>query len=88
MGIYLYSSGGTWTADVDNDQLYKEKTRLAGRKLKPMKQNGFIVDITLSEVEQRMAKESAEEIAASLGVSRSTLFRRMKFAREFGIEEL
>lgn len=88
MGIDLYLSAGNWAAEVDTDVFYKTKTRLAGRKLKPIKKDGFIADVSVEEIEQRMAKETADEIAASLGISRSTLFRRLKFAREFGVKDI
>ncbi|MBR5583730.1 MAG: hypothetical protein IKW21_04310 [Lachnospiraceae bacterium] len=55
----------------------RKQTRNAGaRKVYPNK------DITVLEVRERMKTESADDIAKSLGISRATLFRRLKAAEK------
>lgn len=64
--------------NCDTDEVKKKLSRNAGR---PQKSHSTI---SVSEVEERMAKgESAEDIASELGISRSTLFRRLKKAKEW-----
>ena len=57
-------------------------SRKAGRPYKPLKQNGFLAHVTKKEIKERMSSETAEEIASSLGISRRTLFRRLKETEE------
>lgn len=88
LGISFQVDGGVAAVLIDDEKFHRAKTRLAGRKLKPVKSGGYIVNVTVMEIEERMKSETANEIAASLGISRATLFRRLKFAREFGIDEI
>ena len=37
--------------------------------------------ITLEEVEELIAEKNAETVAKELGISRSTLFRKIKYAK-------
>lgn len=55
----------------------RKQTRNAGtKKIHPNK------DTTVSEIRERMKTESADDIARSLGISRATLFRRLKAAEK------
>lgn len=66
---------------VDEERLNRMRSRNAGRHYAILKENGFLAHITKGQVRERMKSEKAEEIAAALGISRRTLFRRLKEAR-------
>ena len=66
----------------DQENVYKKVTRKAGRK-KIFSQSYR----TYSEVKEMMNKDSAENVAKELGVSRSTLFRRLKAHEELGFDD-
>ena len=68
-------------ASIDPSLFYRMKNRNAGRPYSILKENGYLAHITKGEVKERMKNENAEEIAASLGISRRTLFRRLKEAQ-------
>lgn len=55
----------------------EKKTRNAGRH--SVKSNRMI---SLEELEELIAEKNAETVAKELGISRSTLFRKMKRAKE------
>lgn len=64
--------------NCDTDEVKKKLSRNAGRRKKSHSA------ILVSEIEERMAKgESADDIASELGISRSTLFRRLKESKEW-----
>jgi len=64
--------------NYDINEVEKKLKRNAGRK-----RAYCLLDITVEEVRERMQKgESAEMIASELGISRSTLFRKLKYAEE------
>ena len=44
--------------------------------------------IKVEELCKRMEKESAWKIAEDLGISRETLYRKLKYAKEHGCEYL
>lgn len=69
------------TVHMDTETFRRAKTRKAGRPYAILKENGYLAHLTKGEVKERMTEESAAEIAASLGISRRTLFRRLKEAR-------
>ena len=66
------------TVSLDAEYLDLLRTRNAGRPYAILKENGYLAHITKGEVKARMATQTAAEIATSLGISRRTLFRRMK----------
>jgi transcriptional regulator of acetoin/glycerol metabolism len=61
----------------------KRISRNAGRKIKYVYK-----ETTVAEVRTRMHTEPAEQIAKDLGLSRSTLFRKLKYAEENGNDTL
>lgn len=65
-----------------NEDFRTKTTRNAGKKRK------LIGKLSLSEIEERIKKSSAEEVATEMGISRSTLFRRMKEAKECREDEI
>ena len=69
--------------EYDMNDVRKAITRNAGRIRK-----GTAFCVTPMEIRERMKTESAEEIAQSLGISRSTLFRKLKNAEEYNQEFL
>lgn len=66
---------------VDEERLKQMRKRNAGRHYAILRENGFLAHITKGQVRERMKSEKAEEIARKLGISRRTLFRRLKEAR-------
>lgn len=72
------------TFNYDTDVLMQKATRKAGAKRKHL--NTWKVSV--AEIRARMETESADDVAKSLGISRSTLFRRLKEADEFGDETI
>ncbi|MBR3348442.1 MAG: hypothetical protein IKG55_00025 [Solobacterium sp.] len=66
------------TVSLDEEYLELLRKRNAGRPYAILKENGYLAHITKGKVKARMASETAEQIAMSLGISRRTLFRRMK----------
>lgn len=69
--------------EYDESQLRRSMTRCAGTNRKFTNRV-----VSRKEIEERLKTETAEEIAESLGVSRSTLFRKLKVAREYDRENL
>lgn len=65
----------------DPEKIRKKLSRGAGAKPKFMDRTVLVDDI-----KHRMENETADEIAKSLGVSRSTLFRKLKHAEEAGFD--
>lgn len=63
----------TW----DHADIYEKRSRKAGRKR-------AIAYMPLNVLRERLKTESAEELAKYLGVSRATLFRRIKEAEDHG----
>lgn len=62
----------------DRQEVYRKLHRSRGGDKKKMKRSYIKVE----EVRKRMETENADEIAESLGISRATLFRRLKQAEE------
>lgn len=61
---------------------FPENKRKVGRKKK------HIGSIPLKEIEDKMRTQTVEEIAAEYNISRATLFRKLKEARENGSEQI
>lgn len=76
-------NGKAWlTFDYDIENVEQKFSRGAGKKER-------YLNVTPEEVRNRMkAGESAEAIAKDLGISRATLFRRLKNAEENYFDEL
>ena len=66
----------------DQEAVYKKVTRKAGRKKKFSQ--GYR---TYAQVKEMMKTDSAENVAKELGVSRSTLFRRIKSHDKLGFDD-
>jgi transcriptional regulator with PAS, ATPase and Fis domain len=64
--------------EIDLAAYGRMTSREAGRPYKPLKENGYLAHVTKKEIRDRMKKETAQQIAVSLGISRRTLFRRLK----------
>lgn len=62
----------------DRQEVYRKLHRSRGGNKKKMNRSYIKVE----EVRKRMETENADEIAESLGISRATLFRRLKQAEE------
>lgn len=61
-------------------KVFKKLNRSPGRKKTRMN----CIALTVEEARKRIEKETAEEVAKSLGVSRRTLFRRLAEAEKRG----
>lgn len=66
--------------NYDTDIIQHKINRNAGANKK------YIGQISTATIRERMKTESAEAIAADLGISRATLFRRLKNAEEWNID--
>lgn len=66
--------------NYDYDEVSRKLNRSKGKSRTPMNR----IYISLDEIEERMKTETAEEIAKSLGWSRSTFFRRLAEAKKAG----
>lgn len=63
--------------NYDTDDVQRIFSRGAGRPQK------FVPSApTVAEIRERMKTETAEDVAKSLGLSRSTFFRKLKWAEE------
>ena len=69
------------TIDYDPDVLNRKLKRNAGAKRKYISRS-----VPVAEIRSRMETETAEQIAKSLGISRPTLFRKLKYAEEWGYD--
>ena len=61
------------------DEFEQKRTRNAGRKNKSIK--GWV---TVEDIEKMIAEKTAEVVAKEFGISRATLFRKLKKAKEDG----
>lgn len=68
---------------VLTDEFEQKKTRNAGRKSKSIK--GMI---TIEDIEKMITEKTADVVARKLGISRATLFRKLKKAKEEGYKYL
>lgn len=66
----------------DEEELHNKLTRKAGRK--QIFSQGYR---TYAQVKEMMKTDSAENVAKELGVSRSTLFRRIKSHDKLGFDD-
>jgi len=66
----------------DESELEQRRTRNAGIKVK---YSDAAYDETYESVKLRLESESHEAVAKSLGMSRMTLYRKLKKAQELGI---
>lgn len=67
----------------DGDKVKETFSRSAGRHRKYLDNY-----VSVEEIRERMKTESAEEVATSLGISRSTLFRKLKRAAVNEFDEI
>lgn len=65
----------------DEAEVRKKIKRNAGAKRKYISRS-----VPVAEIRSRMETETAEQIAKSLGISRPTLFRKLKYAEEWGYD--
>ena len=65
-------------------ELEQKRTRNAGIKVK---YNDEAYDETYGSVKRRLETETSESVAKSLGMSRMTLYRKMKKAEQMGVSE-
>ena len=73
---------------LDEERWERETRRNAGRKPKAIKdKDGYLSSITMDEIKEKMQNMTAGEIAKELGISRRTLFRRIKLSTELGSRE-
>lgn len=79
--VKQYENGKGILIKYDTEQIKEKLHRNAGRNKKQC-----LLDVEVKDIRERMNKgESAEMIASELGISRSTLFRKLKYAKEHDI---
>lgn len=71
------------TLKWDDCVVKKKTTRRAGQKRKPTNEI-----VKVEEVRDRLKREKPEQVASSLGISKATLYRKLKRAEELGNEYL
>lgn len=71
------------TLKWDDCVVKKKTTRRAGQKRKPINEI-----VKVEEVRDRLKREKPEQVASSLGISKATLYRKLKRAEELGNEYL
>jgi transcriptional regulator of acetoin/glycerol metabolism len=76
-GIKVHLKNNVLTIGSTEEDIVRRTTRYAGRKKLELERTW-----DLKEVEKWIAATSAEEVAKKLGISRTTLFRKLKAARE------
>ena len=72
------------TLVFDENELEQRRTRNAGIKVK-YRDNAY--DETYGSVKIRLDNETQEQVARSLGMSRMTLYRKLKKAEELGVSD-
>lgn len=78
-GINVNLRDNILTIGSREEDIIRKTTRYAGRKKLELERAW-----DLSEIEKWIAATSAEDVAKKLGISRTTLFRKLKAAREAG----
>lgn len=63
--------------NYDTDEIKRRQTRGAGKKPKYLNKS-----YSIAELEQRIDSSNAEAVAKELDISRATLFRKIKLAKE------
>ncbi len=67
---------------IDPVLYHKAMSRNAGRKQKAIRISGDFKEISVAEVRQMIREKGADETAAYLGISRRTMYSRLKEAEE------
>ena len=67
---------------IDPEAYQKAMSRNAGRKQKAVRIGGEFREISVQEVRQMIREKGADETAAYLGISRRTMYNRLKEAEE------
>lgn len=80
------------TLTYDSESIEKKLNRKVGRKKKPVVQGDLKdlasveVGISLEQLEKMIKERGSAQTAADLHISRATLFRKLKKARENGVD--
>ena len=90
LGIFIQEEDGRYYINVSSEKYFTATKRNAGRKPKPIHdKDGYLYrGLTLEAIYKKMEYMTAEEIAKELGISRRTLFRRIRLSKELESEEL
>lgn len=86
-GINLVVEEGQLSLDIDEPKLLRVITRNAGGS-KAIKIKGEFQSIKVSDVRKLMKEYGSSIVAKELGISRATLYNRLKEADEKGFDEL
>ena len=87
VGVVVDFDDGGMYLDIDESKLHRVITRNAGGS-KAIKIKGEYQSIKVSDVRKLMKEYTAKVVAEELGISRATLYNRLKEAEEQGIDEL
>lgn len=74
----------TLKISYNSDKLKKKQTRNAGVKLQ---YNRKAYELSIADIEKRLETETCQAIADELGMSRMTLYRKLKKANETNINK-
>lgn len=87
VGVEIGFDDGGMFLNIDESKLHRMITRNAGGS-KAIKIKGEFQSIKISDVRKLMKEYTAKIVAQELGISRATLYNRLKEAEEQGLDEL
>ena len=86
-GVEVCVDYGSMFLEIDEAKLHRVITRNAGGS-KAIKIKGEYQSIKVNDVRKLMREYTAKVVAEELGISRATLYNRLKEAEENGYDEL
>ena len=88
VGVHIDRDNSDLQITLDMDAFTAHAKRNAGRKYIPLKKDGYLIEYTVEEMRKMIKEKTAAEVAKELGISRRTLFRRLKEAKELGYTKI
>lgn len=78
IGVDATLKGNLLTIGYQEETVKEKTTRNAGRPTLDIK------EISVEEINKRIKESNAKTVAAELGISRATLFRKLQYAKDNG----